>query len=75
MRFPRGATIKKQRHFLIVTSEKSGFAKYLTCSASLDQKLPVFFDPNLKPQTKFRMAASCTDDGAYPQAPHPPEAI
>ena len=46
MRFPRGATIKKQRHFLIVTSEKSGFAKYLTCSASLDQKLPVFFDPN-----------------------------
>ena len=46
MRFPRGATIKKQRHFLIVTSEKSGFAKYLTCSASLDQKLPVIFDPN-----------------------------
>ena len=47
MRFPRGGvTIKKQRHFLIVTSEKSGFAKYLTCSASLDQKLPVFFDPN-----------------------------
>ena len=39
-------SIKKQRHFLIVTSEKSGFAKYLTCSASLDQKLPVFFDPN-----------------------------
>ena len=46
MRFPRGVTIKKQRHFLIVTSGESGFAKYLTCSASLDQKLPVFFDPN-----------------------------
>ena len=41
-------TIKKQRHFLIVSSEKSRFANHLTCFVRLDQNLPVFFDPDLE---------------------------
>ena len=42
-------TIKKQRHFLIVTSEKLGFARYMPHFGSLDQKIPDFFDPNYIP--------------------------
>ena len=39
---------KKQRHFLIVTSEKTGFTKDFACFVSLDQKTAVFFDCNFK---------------------------
>ena len=55
-RFPYDIlTIKKQRHFLIVTSEKSRFARHLTCFVLLDQKTPGFFDPNLESQVPIHI--------------------
>ena len=52
-------SIKKQRHFLIETSEKFGFARYMTHFGSLDQKIPDFFDPNYIPYVSSPLGPDC----------------